>query len=65
MIELNQGNDQFSQAGSGGLVPRNTPLVADFTATVCLTSPSSTERVKSFFDKGCRTSRETSTRRSQ
>ena len=28
-IELSQGDGQFSQAGSGGLVPQNTPLVAD------------------------------------
>ena len=28
-IVLNQGNGQFSQAGSGGLDPHNTPLVAD------------------------------------
>ena len=30
-IELNQGNGQFAQPGSVGLVPRNTPVVADFT----------------------------------
>ena len=29
VIELNQGNGQFSQAGSVGLVLHNTPLVAD------------------------------------
>ena len=29
MIELNQGNGQFAQPGSVGLVPHNTPLVAD------------------------------------
>src|SRR5271157_5948739 len=28
-IELNQGDGQFSQAGSGGLVSHNTPLLAD------------------------------------
>ena len=30
-IELNQGNGQFAQPDSVGLVPRNTPVVADFT----------------------------------
>jgi len=29
VIELNQGNGQFAQPGSVGLVPHNTPLVAD------------------------------------
>ena len=29
MIELNQGNGQFAQPGSVGLVPHDTPLVAD------------------------------------
>jgi FG-GAP-like repeat len=30
-IELNLGNGQFAQPGLVGLVPRNTPVVADFT----------------------------------
>ena len=30
-IELNQGNGQFAQPSSVGLVPQNTPIVADFT----------------------------------
>ena len=30
-IELNQGNGQFTQPGSAGLVPRNTPIISDFT----------------------------------
>ena len=38
VIELNQGNGQFSQAGSVGLVLHNTPLVGKLrTATVCPT----------------------------
>ena len=31
VIELNLGNGQFAQPNSVGLVPRNTPVVADFT----------------------------------